>query len=371
MGERPSQPSAGEKYKVTLLTPFGTHHIDCPSDTYILDAAEAEGIELPYSCRAGSCSSCTGRLISGTVSQNDGSFLDEEQILQGFILTCIAYPTSDCVIQTHQEEAIDEPPQKPILTSTTDEQPNPSRTTIGVGEGFTVESDIPVRWTVSSSLVTVGNQDEYAIHLIATDKAGTVTVTAHNNNKRSSMKFSIIQPDGLKIEKIKDFHVNKILDAGFLAYFYLLPASVNFQKVQISELESFSYGGTGLLAEGNGRPHGRYPHGRSDWVSAKSYQNGLGTWMDTHDFVYGMQDRYCAKKIVNSIIHLAIPFEWRLAGINTTHPLATIQQSTSINSNGEVTTRKADAAVTFHYMDDSVNLDVFDGNPPTPKPQKC
>ena len=95
-------------YKVRLLDKANDidETIECESDMPILDAAEEEGIFLSYSCRAGACGACTGKLTEGEIRQPQQTLLSDDQVSEGFVLTCSAYPTSDCTILVNQEEQL-------------------------------------------------------------------------------------------------------------------------------------------------------------------------------------------------------------------------------------------------------------------------
>lgn len=92
-------------YLITVKMPKGvTQSFECPPDKYIMDAAEAAGINLPQSCRAGTCCTCAVKIESGDADRSEINFLDEDQLAKGFMLCCSAYPKSDMVLITHQEE---------------------------------------------------------------------------------------------------------------------------------------------------------------------------------------------------------------------------------------------------------------------------
>ncbi len=95
-------------YQVRFLNPaIGLDRtISVPEDQYILDIAEEAGIRLPSGCKQGECSACVAKLVSGKVDQSEQKFLRPPEIETGYTITCVAYPLSDCTLETHQEQVL-------------------------------------------------------------------------------------------------------------------------------------------------------------------------------------------------------------------------------------------------------------------------
>lgn len=74
------------------------HKILVPSGKSILETALENGIDLPHSCKSGYCSTCRAALLSGNISLVNQLALTEEDIADGFCLTCVGFPLTDNVI---------------------------------------------------------------------------------------------------------------------------------------------------------------------------------------------------------------------------------------------------------------------------------
>ncbi|MGB3491965.1 MAG: 2Fe-2S iron-sulfur cluster-binding protein [Elainellaceae cyanobacterium] len=75
-------------------------------DEVILEAALSQGLELPYSCSAGVCTTCAGKVIEGQVNQEDAAGIGSELKDNGYVLLCSAYPRSDLIIESEQEDIV-------------------------------------------------------------------------------------------------------------------------------------------------------------------------------------------------------------------------------------------------------------------------
>jgi len=80
---------------VTIILDNEEHVIQVPKNDYILETALDADLNLPFSCQSGLCTSCRGRLISGEVNMEDPDGITEEEIADGYILTCISQPVSE------------------------------------------------------------------------------------------------------------------------------------------------------------------------------------------------------------------------------------------------------------------------------------
>jgi ferredoxin len=93
-------------YTVEINHQGQTHTIQVAESQTILDAAQNAGIDLPFSCSAGVCTTCAAQILSGEVEQNDGMGVSPELQAEGYALLCVAYPRSNIKLESNKEEIV-------------------------------------------------------------------------------------------------------------------------------------------------------------------------------------------------------------------------------------------------------------------------
>ena len=83
--------------KITIMVDDEETTFEMSQKQTVLDAALKQGIDAPYSCQGGICSSCLARVTSGTAEMSKNSILTDKEIASGLILTCQAHPTSESI----------------------------------------------------------------------------------------------------------------------------------------------------------------------------------------------------------------------------------------------------------------------------------
>lgn len=97
---------SGDRDSVPLGNRPTTHTVQVPEDRYILQSAEKQGVELPYLCRNGACTTCAVRVLSGQVHQPEAMGLSRKLQDQGYALLCVSYPCSDLEVETQDEDEV-------------------------------------------------------------------------------------------------------------------------------------------------------------------------------------------------------------------------------------------------------------------------
>ena len=96
-------------YKVTVRDRAKgiTHTLEVPDDRYILQNFEKQGVELPFSCRNGACTTCAVKVVKGEISQPEAVGLSPDLQRKGYALLCVSYARSDLEVETQDEDEVD------------------------------------------------------------------------------------------------------------------------------------------------------------------------------------------------------------------------------------------------------------------------
>jgi ring-1,2-phenylacetyl-CoA epoxidase subunit PaaE len=79
------------------------HEFDVEPDETILTAAQRANLDPPYACQIGACCTCRAKLVKGTAIMDEREALSDDEIADGYVLTCQAHPTSDGVIADYDQ----------------------------------------------------------------------------------------------------------------------------------------------------------------------------------------------------------------------------------------------------------------------------
>lgn len=84
--------------KITVLVDNEETTFEMSQKQTLLEAALKQGIDAPYSCQGGICSSCLARISKGTAEMKKNAILTDKEVAEGLILTCQAHPTSSEIV---------------------------------------------------------------------------------------------------------------------------------------------------------------------------------------------------------------------------------------------------------------------------------
>jgi ring-1,2-phenylacetyl-CoA epoxidase subunit PaaE len=92
-----------QKSTITVIYDDEKEVFEMESGSSILEAALDRDLDVPFSCQGGVCTSCMAKITSGEVTMKNNAVLTDEEIEEGYILTCQAYPKSEKITIDYDE----------------------------------------------------------------------------------------------------------------------------------------------------------------------------------------------------------------------------------------------------------------------------
>jgi ferredoxin len=99
----PAPPAAGGDGQVTIVLDRKTVSVARKANETLLESARRAGLSPPFSCEAGNCGTCMGKLIEGRATMRVNDALDEDEVEEGYVLTCQAVPDTDTISVTYDD----------------------------------------------------------------------------------------------------------------------------------------------------------------------------------------------------------------------------------------------------------------------------
>ncbi|BBY92983.1 hypothetical protein MGALJ_26520 [Mycobacterium gallinarum] len=96
----PGSPDDGQ---VTIVLDRKTASVRRVANETLLESARRAGLSPPFSCEAGNCGTCMGKLVEGKATMRVNDALEEDEVEDGYILTCQAIPDTDSVCFTYDD----------------------------------------------------------------------------------------------------------------------------------------------------------------------------------------------------------------------------------------------------------------------------
>jgi ferredoxin len=96
----PGSPAEGQ---VTIVLDRKTASVRRVANETLLESARRAGLSPPFSCEAGNCGTCMGKLVEGKATMRVNDALEEDEVEDGYILTCQAIPDTDSVCFTYDD----------------------------------------------------------------------------------------------------------------------------------------------------------------------------------------------------------------------------------------------------------------------------